>query len=198
MRKLGAASVHILGVGALGSNLALNLARTGISQLTFIDRDRVEEHNVGTQIYSLEDVGARKAEIVRNILSRELYIDTQAIAQELTATNVGRYLKTARLVVDTFDNSSARELVTKHCLSQNIPCLHAGINDQYAEVIWNDQYRVPSEEGVDACDYPLARNLILMVVAVASESLVRFIAYGHQQNYSITLADMSINHELDR
>ncbi len=45
-------TIHLCGVGALGSNLAVNLARTGVGSLTLIDCDRVDESNVGTQTYS--------------------------------------------------------------------------------------------------------------------------------------------------
>ena len=34
-------------------------------------------------------------------------------------------------------------------------------------VIWNECYRVPSPSSDDVCDYPLARNLVMLTVAVA-------------------------------
>jgi hypothetical protein len=42
------------------------------------------------------------------------------------------------------------------------------------------------------CDYPLARNLILLVVGVASEALVRFALTGARQDFSVTLRDFAI------
>ena len=44
----------------------------------------------------------------------------------------------------------------------------------------------------DVCDYPLARNLVLLVVAVASEVLVRFALTGARQDWSVTLGDFAI------
>ena len=41
----------------------------------------------------------------------------------------------------------------------------------YAEIIWNDRYRVPSPSHDDVCDYPLARNLVTLAVSVACEVL---------------------------
>src|ERR1051326_7733940 len=49
--KLGQAQITICGAGALGSHLIDTLARQGVRRLTVIDMDRVEEHNIGTQIY---------------------------------------------------------------------------------------------------------------------------------------------------
>lgn len=193
MQKVRAASVHICGAGALGSNLALNLARLGVASITVIDMDRVEEHNVGTQIYSIEDVGAKKAELVRNILFREVGLDVAVHPVELTEQNMGKLLRGARIVIDTFDNSKSRGLITEYCKANKIECLHAGVNDGYGEVVWNEKYLVPNDAGLDVCDYPLSRNLILLVVALASESVVRFITQSAKESYSITLGDFAIN-----
>jgi len=42
------------------------------------------------------------------------------------------------------------------------------------------------------CDYPLARNLILLVVAVASEGVVRFALAGTRDDWSVTLRDSAV------
>lgn len=76
-----------------------------------------------------------------------------------------------------------------------------GIDDyraDYAEVIWNEDYRVPHDVtrvGGDVCDYPLARNLIQFAVALASEAIVRFVLQGQWQSYSFTLRDLRVNVE---
>ncbi len=57
IEKLAKASITICGAGALGSLLADNLARQGAARLAVIDFDRVEAHNIGTQLYRREDVG---------------------------------------------------------------------------------------------------------------------------------------------
>jgi molybdopterin/thiamine biosynthesis adenylyltransferase len=198
MEKIAYASVHICGAGALGSNMAENLARLGFRLMTVIDKDRVEEHNVGTQIYSLEDVGAKKADILRNVIFRSVGVEIVVHGDELTQKNAGKLLKNARLVLDTFDNSASRKIIKEYCQTNEIECLHLGVNDGYGEVVWNDRYVVPSDAGLDVCDYPLSRNLILLVVSVASEVLVRFCVDGVKENYSITVGDLQINRYIDR
>jgi molybdopterin/thiamine biosynthesis adenylyltransferase len=190
--KLAAARVTLCGAGALGSNLADTLARQGFRQLKVIDRDRIEQHNVSTQIYGEGDVGAWKVEVLRGQLFRACGIEIEAINKELTDRTAAKFLKDASIVVDTFDNSASRQLVKDHCGKGGIACLHAGLFADYGEVVWNERYRVPGDAGQDVCDYPLARNLVLLTVSVAAEALLRFIDTGAQENWSITLRDFAI------
>jgi len=197
MAKLCNCQIHICGAGAIGSNLALNLARCGLARLVVIDRDRVEEQNLGTQVYSLDDVGGQKAELLRNQIFRDLGEEIQVHAEDLSQRNVGKLLKDATLVIDAFDNSSSRNVLFNYCKENEIACLHAGVNESFGELRWNENYRVPSDAGLDTCNYPLARNLILLVVAVASELIVNYLLNNEKRNYSLTLGDLRINHETD-
>jgi len=195
MSRLSSQRVAICGAGALGSNLAVHLARQGVARLTLIDRDRVEIQNIGTQVFAMDDVGALKAEMLRNIIFRDLGEELTAVARELDAGNAQKLLRNHDLVVDAFDNAASRLAVKEACLSAAIPCLHIGVNEAYGEIRWNESYLVPSDAQDDVCDYPLARNLILLVVAAASEVVVRFLLDGSTTNLSITLGDLKINQE---
>src|SRR5678815_1617174 len=88
VQKLGAVRVTLCGAGALGSNLADTLARQGFRRLKVIDKDRVEEHNVSTQLYGEGDVGAWKVEVLRNYLFRATGVEIEAVRKELTQRNV--------------------------------------------------------------------------------------------------------------
>src|SRR3954471_18260574 len=142
LAKLRAARIVVCGAGAVGSNLVDNLARQGAENLCVIDRDRVEEHNVSTQVWGIEDVGAFKAEALRNLVFRATGAEIEAVPKELKEGNARKLLSGADLVVDGFDNSASRRLVTEHCAGAGLPCLHVGLNADYAEVIWNESYRV--------------------------------------------------------
>jgi molybdopterin-synthase adenylyltransferase len=189
--KLAAKQVTICGAGALGSHLAENLGRQGFRKLRVIDRDRVEEHNVSTQIYGVSDVGAWKVEVLRNRLFRAVEIEVDAVAKELSERNARSLIKGSDIVIDTFDNFASRRLVQKQCREANIDCLHVGLYADYCEAIWDESYRVPNDVAGDVCEYPLARNLVLFSVALASELLVRFVLHGTKQNYSGTLSDFA-------
>jgi molybdopterin/thiamine biosynthesis adenylyltransferase len=190
--KLAQQPLTICGTGALGSQLADNLARQGFRHLRVIDRDRVEQHNVSTQLYGESDVGAWKVEVLRQRLFRATGIEIDALRKELGDRSARALLQDGGLVVDTFDNSAARQLVQEQCRALNLPCLHAGLYADYGEVIWDERYRVPRDVAGDVCDYPLARNLVLLVVAVASEAVVRFVLAGSRQDWSVTLRDFAI------
>ncbi|MBD2199591.1 MULTISPECIES: ThiF family adenylyltransferase [Calothrix] len=192
MKKLKDYPVTICGAGALGANIAENLARSGFDKLTVIDRDRIEERNLSTQPYYRSDVGAFKAKILANNLYRAIGTKIDGKTKELTPANTNQLLKDSQLIIDAFDNSIARQAVKDYAEKFNIPCLHAGLSADYAEVIWNDVYRVPSDVNDDICDYPLARNLVMLTVAVACEAAISFIATAEQRNFTITLKDMTV------
>lgn len=192
MAQLKDFPITVCGAGALGANITENLARSGFGKLVVIDRDRIEERNLSTQPYYKSDIGAYKAKILTNTLYRALGVTVDGRSKELTAANAPQLLRDTNLVIDTFDNSVARQAVKDYCKHAQLPCLHVGLASDYAEVIWNDIYRVPSPANDDVCDYPLARNLILLAVAVACEVIITFVATGVQQSFTVTLGDFAI------
>lgn len=62
--------VHILGCGSVGSTVAENLARYGITNINLYDFDKVEPHNIVNQMFAQEDVGRLKTEAVADIICR--------------------------------------------------------------------------------------------------------------------------------
>lgn len=192
LAKLAEPQLVLCGAGALGSLLADNLVRQGFRKLRVIDRDRVEEHNISTQLYGASDIGALKAGILRNILFRSVEVEIEAIAKELNVDNARRSLQGADLVIDMFDNSTSRALVQATCEASQLDCLHVGLYADYCEVIWNETYRVPQDVAGDVCEYPLARNLVLLAVAIASEIIVESVLNGSRRNVSATLGDFAV------
>ena len=193
MERLAALPVTLCGAGALGANLAVSLARQGFGRLTVIDRDRVEEHNLSTQPWLRSDIGASKATLIANHLYRATGTTVQAHPIELTHRNGAKLLAGAGLVVDVFDNAASRALVGELARERGLACLHAGLAADYGEVIWDERYTVPSETERDVCGYALARNLVTIVVAVASEVAVRFAANGERASYTVTLRDLAVH-----
>lgn len=62
------ARVHIIGCGSVGSTLAENLARCGVTKMTLWDFDTVEAHNIVNQMFRQQDVGKPKVEALKDIL----------------------------------------------------------------------------------------------------------------------------------
>lgn len=195
MRKLSQCQIAICGVGALGSNLAVTLVKMGAEQVLLLDKDKVESRNLGTQVYGMDDVGAPKVEMLRNLLFRETSVEASIVHKELTEKNVAKLVGKPDLLIDVFDNSASRKILKDYADRESISCMHAGVNDQYGEIVWNEKYTVPSDTGLDVCDYPLSRTLVLLVVAVVAEAIMQFLSKAEKNNYSITLGDLKINKE---
>ena len=191
MTRLSTLRLTICGAGALGSHLADNLVRQGVQTIRAIDRDRVDEHNVSTQLYGESDVGAWKVEVLRNRLFKTAGVEIDAVRKELTGQNAKQLLGPSDLVIDAFDNSASRRLVQETVRAAATPCLHVGLHADYAEAIWDEHYRVPNDVAGDVCDYPLARNLVLLAVAIASDIIVRFAADARRESWSVTLGDFA-------
>jgi len=194
LKKMSETPITFCGAGAIGSNMCMNIVRQGFKNISVIDFDRVEDHNRHTQVYGRRDVGQLKTAMLKNRIFMDMGVSIGDNSKELTADNIKKFIDTFPIVIDGFDNSASRRLVTDYCTKNNVECLHVGLFQDYAEVIWNEQYRVPDDtKAMDVCEYPLARNVIMMAVSVASESLIRFISTGAKESYYITLKDLKIS-----
>lgn len=60
--------VHIIGCGSVGSAVAENLARCGITNFALYDFDRVEPHNIVNQMFTQKDIGNLKVDALKDIL----------------------------------------------------------------------------------------------------------------------------------
>ncbi len=121
MMRLADARIVLCGAGALGSHLAEHLLRQGARQMTVIDFDRVEQHNLGTQSYEEGDIGALKVDALRARCYRATGVEIVVVSQPLTERNAAKRLRHADLVLDTFDTSAARRLVTDTCATLRAP-----------------------------------------------------------------------------
>lgn len=63
------ARIHIIGCGSVGSTLAENLARCGVTKMTLWDFDTVEAHNIVNQMFRQQDIGKSKVEALKDILT---------------------------------------------------------------------------------------------------------------------------------
>lgn len=63
------ARIHIVGCGSVGSTIAENLARCGVTKMTLWDFDTVEPRNICNQMFRQQDVGKLKVEALKDILT---------------------------------------------------------------------------------------------------------------------------------
>lgn len=194
LKQLSANKIVICGAGAIGSNLIDNLTRQGFSNLVVVDMDRIETHNLNTQVWSDGDVGGLKADILQKKVFKNVGVEIESFNKELTKANVAKVFKKANLIVDAFDNSKSRQLIQDEVRKGKIPCVHAGLFEDYGEIIWDANYKVPQDVAGDICDYPLARNLITLTVAILSEEILNFcLNQGSSRDLCVTLKDLKVS-----
>lgn len=190
--------VTVCGAGALGANLAETLARMGLRQLRLIDRDRVEVHNLSTQPWTQQDVGAPKARVLATALYRAVGARVDPRHVELTPDNAVALLNGSALVVDAFDNLPARRAVAQATLALGLPCLHLALatTGDYGCGLWDDAYRLEAGTSTlgapDTCDYPLTRPLALLVAAAGAETLTAYLLNGSRHGFEVTLRDLQM------
>jgi len=62
--------IHIIGCGAIGSTVAENLVRYGVTRITLYDFDFVEPHNIANQLFTQEDIGKTKVQALAEYLHK--------------------------------------------------------------------------------------------------------------------------------
>jgi molybdopterin-synthase adenylyltransferase len=79
--RLADLKVSIIGVGAIGRQVALQLGALGVRRLQLVDFDRVDDSNVTTQGYLWEDVGQPKVTATAELIARlDATIDVDMVA----------------------------------------------------------------------------------------------------------------------
>jgi len=110
--KFDAAHVAVCGLGGLGSNVAVALARAGVGRLHLIDFDRVEPSNLNRQQYAACQVGMSKAEALReNIAAANPFCEVLAETARVTPGNIKRLLADADIVCEAFDRAEEKAML---------------------------------------------------------------------------------------
>ena len=116
-QRLQAAKVAIVGLGGLGSNVALWLARLGVGQLLLYDFDKVELSNLNRQYYFLDDVGQYKATaLLRHLKAVNPYGNYCSRVVRLTEDNLPELLSEAHIVCEALDKPEAKALLVNGVL----------------------------------------------------------------------------------
>lgn len=111
--KFSAATVAICGLGGLGSNIAISLARAGIGKLILIDFDRVDISNLHRQQYRVEQIGEYKTEALsENLKAIAPYVVLETHTVRITEDNAVGLLKDADIICEAFDDAETKAMLT--------------------------------------------------------------------------------------
>ena len=112
VEKLRSAMVAVCGLGGLGSNIAISLARAGVGKLVLIDFDKVDVTNLHRQQYKMAQVGMPKAiALLENLKEIAPYVQYEIHDEKVTPENVVRLLSGADVVCEAFDNALAKSML---------------------------------------------------------------------------------------
>jgi sulfur carrier protein ThiS adenylyltransferase len=117
--KLKNAVVGIAGLGGLGSNVAIALARTGVGRLIIADFDKVELSNLTRQQYFTDQIGKIKTDAMLENLRRinpNVKIDAHHV--RLTADNVPQIFADADVIAECFDKAEEKQMIVQTVLSK--------------------------------------------------------------------------------
>tara|TARA_R110001592_G_scaffold321037_1_gene599391 strand:+ start:132795 stop:133547 length:753 start_codon:yes stop_codon:yes gene_type:complete len=125
--KLSRAKVLIIGLGGLGSPVALYLAASGIGRMLLADGDTLDITNLQRQVmFDSRGAGESKAVLAEarlSALNPEIEIDV--IDQALTAEDLAEYVPEVDLVLDCSDNLETRKAVNRVCVEHSVPLVSA-------------------------------------------------------------------------
>ncbi|MGD2271070.1 MAG: HesA/MoeB/ThiF family protein [Desulfobacterales bacterium] len=121
--KLRNARATIIGMGGLGSQIALKLVAMGIGHLRIVDRDVVSRSDLHRQyLYDADLVGLPKVEAACQKLHRlNPDVTLEPIAESLNSKNAGEIMETSDVVLDGLDRPEPRYIINRTCNTYKMP-----------------------------------------------------------------------------
>lgn len=129
--------VLIVGCGGLGGNVANQLVRLGVKNLTLVDFDCFDESNLNRQLFSTEEtIGKNKADVIKHALQK---IDSASSIQthkqhiEDLADDIYSDID---YIIDCVDSIPSKIYLNKISTTKTIPLLHGACAGWYGQVGW--------------------------------------------------------------
>ena len=118
-RAFSSAVVAICGLGGLGSNIAISLARAGVGQLILCDYDRVDITNLHRQQYKADQIGMYKTVVLaENLKEIAPYVSVEIHTERITEDNALTLLRSADIICEAFDDAECKAMLTNTVLSE--------------------------------------------------------------------------------
>ncbi|MBW3084274.1 hypothetical protein KEM60_00461 [Austwickia sp. TVS 96-490-7B] len=115
---LEAATIGVAGLGGLGSQIAIALARTGVGHLRLVDKDLVDLSNLNRQAYDLADLGRPKTQaLARHLAWINPHLDVTITTTEITGDNASELFVDCAVVCEAFDDPTAKAMLTETLLT---------------------------------------------------------------------------------
>lgn len=135
--------IGILGAGGIGSNVAVNLVRSGISNIKIADFDRIDLSNLNRQFYFHDQIGRSKVEALKENLERIAPdLKLEIIDAKIEKDNIKKYFDDCDILVEAFDKKKYKKLLIEEFYSSNKLIVSAsGIADHDIEGISTKKFK---------------------------------------------------------
>lgn len=116
--KVKNASVGVMGLGGLGSLVAIALARVGVGHLLLVDFDLVEPSNLNRQQYFVDQVGEKKTSALKENLNRvNPYLNIETVDTVLTERSIPEIFKDVDVLAECFDGAEMKAAALRCALT---------------------------------------------------------------------------------
>lgn len=128
-QRLSESRVLIVGLGGLGSPLAIYLAAAGVGHLGLVDDDVVDASNLHRQpLHGTSDLGRQKSDsAIDRLKDLNPHIRITAHPARLTSENALGLIEQYDVVADGTDNFPTRYLVNDASVLLSVPNVHASV-----------------------------------------------------------------------
>lgn len=118
-QKLDRTSVGIAGLGGLGSNIAVHLARLGVGRLVLVDFDTVDVTNLNRQHYTMKDIGVPKTlALLEQLEEINPYLQYEPYTERVIPANVARMFAGCDVVCEAFDRADQKAMLIETLLER--------------------------------------------------------------------------------
>ncbi len=207
--KLKNSRVAIIGLGGLGSQVAMSLAASGVGHMRLVDFDVVSTPDLHRQlIYSERDVGYAKAEAAANrISSMNRDVSVEPRCEYVSEENARDLAGDVDLVIDCTDSFQAKYAVNRVCAKLKKPLVFGSAIEYYGNVAtfepWGDiclecLYPELSDEDYPSCAVAgVLPQCVQVVGSIQSAEAVRYILGSPSLLNTLLFVDMK-NYSFDR
>ena len=109
---LSKAVIGVAGLGGLGSNIALSLARVGVKKLVLADFDVVEPSNLNRQQYFVRHIGLKKTQALKELINDvNPFVEVEAHDIFLDEKNVTSVFGKCEILCEAFDNVAGKAMI---------------------------------------------------------------------------------------
>lgn len=118
--KIANGKIAVFGLGGLGSNIAIMLARLGVGTLKIVDFDNVDFTNLNRQSYFLDNIGKPKTLALENQLQKiNPYISIETYNEFVTEENACVIAQNFDIAIEAFDDPKSKAMLATTLLANN-------------------------------------------------------------------------------